>query len=144
MIKAARGPWVLWGCCLMSCSRAVSGDSLSVQAVPCLCLSPELSQPAFVLPSTLQPQGSALRVCLSQGQHSSQGLKLCFILPRTTVMEVTHCAGDHPTVLLPHCNFCMQNVGLCFDLAEKPVRLPLHEAVRCFAAVNHLLRLFLL
>lgn len=54
-------------------------------------------------------------------------------------MDVTRWAQDQPQSFTLLCNFCMQHVGLCYDFAEK-FKIASAQAVRCLAAVNHLLR----
>lgn len=131
MIKGGKAPRVLWGCCLMSSSKAVSGDTLSMQAVPLLCLYP-VPSPSWRLcyiNNPLQFQGTALLgVRLSQGQESSKGVKLHLILIKATMMDVTPWPQNQPQRFVsPLCNFWVQNVGLCYDFAEKSMRLPLHR-----------------
>lgn len=139
MIKAAKAPRVLWEWCLMSSSRAVSGDSLSMQAVPLLCFSP--AQPGVCV---TQPCNSRALLPGECGWAKARRAPKEWNPPYSHQSHDDGCdtLGSRPT---PAFYFIVQflhaKCGSLLRLCRKTHELASAQAVRCLAAVNHLLRL---
>lgn len=109
--KGSPGPVGSMRKCLMLSSRAVPRDSLSIQAEPCAVPVP-CAQPKVALVSH---NSCRARAGLSWGGGSE---KLPLILIKASRMDSRPPQG----FTCPLGNSCMQNVGLCWDLAEKSMR----------------------
>lgn len=77
----------------------------------------------------------------AEGKKSSNAVHLHPILIKAAVVDMSNWTQDpYQHLAFSLCNFCKQSMSACNDFSEKSMRFPLHKAVRCFHAANHLLR----